>query len=111
MGLMLMILLAINPLIDYLLRYPEIWRYSAALIILLPIGFLMGVPFPVAMGVIFDSAAQRAYAWSANGCASVLTSIASAQIALAFGISSIMGCALVSYIVVAFTWHLIDRAA
>jgi hypothetical protein len=109
-GLLLVVLLAIDPLIEYLLDYPGMWQYSAALIILLPIGFLMGLPFPFGMRVILSSASQRAYAWSANGCASVLTSIASAQIALAFGISSIMVCALVSYIVVGLTWHHIDRA-
>jgi MFS family permease len=110
-GLLLLVLLALDPFVGYLLRFSEIWQYCGALLVLLPIGFLMGLPFTFGMREMLSCASQRAYAWSANGCASVLTSIVSAQIALAFGISFIIGCALVSYLVVIYSWRLVDRVS
>jgi hypothetical protein len=72
-------------------------RFASAFLLLLPIGFLMGIPFPMGMRYLFDSPPQRAFGWAVNGCASVLAAIAAAQIALSFGISQILFCGLVSY--------------
>jgi hypothetical protein len=78
-------------------------------LVLLPIGFLMGLPFPLGMRDMLNSPTQRAYAWSVNGCASVLTSIVSAQFALVLGISFILGCAIAAYFVVIFSWQQLNR--
>jgi hypothetical protein len=69
----------------------------------------MGLPFTLGMRDMLSSATQRAYAWSANGCASVLTAVVSAQMALIFGISSILGCAIAAYFVVLFSWQQMNR--
>ena len=108
-GILLLAFFVLNLLIEQLLRLPDIWRYTGALLVLLPIGFLMGLPFPLGMRDMLNSPTQRAYAWSVNGCASVLTSIVSAQLALVFGISSILGCAIAAYFVVTFSWQQINR--
>jgi len=75
----------------------------------MPIGFLMGLPFPLGMRDMLKSPMQRAYAWSINGCASVLTSIISAQIALVSGISYILGCAIAAYLIVICSWQYLER--
>jgi hypothetical protein len=100
----------LDSLVEYLLKLREIWQYVWALLVLLPIGFLMGLPFTIGMRDLLSTATQRAYAWSANGCASVITAIVSAQIALIFGISSILSCAIAAYIVVILSWQRINRA-
>jgi hypothetical protein len=100
---------ALDSLVGYLLRFGEIWQYIWALLVLLPIGFLMGLPFTIGMRDLLSTATQRAYAWSANGCASVITAIVSAQIALIFGISSILSCAIAAYLVVILSWQRINR--
>jgi hypothetical protein len=87
-----------------------IWQYAVALLILGPIGFLMGLPFTIAMRDMLSSAAQRAYAWSANGCASVLSSIVAAQLALSFGIISILLSAIAAYGVVMLSWQQMNKA-
>jgi hypothetical protein len=69
----------------------------------------MGLPFPLGMRDMLNSPTQRAYAWSVNGCASVLTSIVSAQLALVCGISFILGCAIAAYFVVILSWQQINR--
>jgi hypothetical protein len=74
------------------------WRYVGALLFLIPAGFLMGLPFPMGMRLLLPDPVQRSYAWSLNGCASVLASIAAAQIALSAGISYIMNFAILAYI-------------
>jgi len=48
---------------------------------------------------LLENSVQRAYAWSVNGCASVLSAIIAAQIALSFGIPLIAIIAVFSYLV------------
>jgi hypothetical protein len=74
-------------------------RYALALFLLLPAGFLMGLPFPLGMRFILQSPVQRAYAWTANGCASVLSSIVAAQIAISWGIPQVAAMAVAAYLV------------
>jgi hypothetical protein len=73
-------------------------RYVITILILLPVGFLMGLPFPLGMRQILNNPIQRAYAWSANGCASVLSSVIAAQVAVSFGIPLIAAAAALTYL-------------
>lgn len=95
------VLILIHSIIDmatpHILRTSAGIRYLIIYVILFPTGFLMGLPFPLGMRYLVGSQVQRAYAWSVNGCASVLTSILSAQIAISFGIPIILICAALSY--------------
>ncbi len=89
----------INPrIVDALLGFSGSIRLLMGFLLLFPFGFLMGIPFPLGMRYLFDAPAHRAYGWSINGCASILTSIVAAQIALSFGICQIMLCGSVSYL-------------
>jgi hypothetical protein len=88
----------IGQYIYHVLGLPVAWRYATAILLLLPAGILMGLPFPLGMQFLLQNSAQRSYAWSVNGCASVLTSIVSAQIAISFGNSRIMLAAVLAYI-------------
>ena len=110
-GLLLLTYVTLNPLLRLLLGAAAIWQYAVALLVLGPIGFLMGLPFTIGMRDILSSATQRAYAWAANGCASVLASIAAAQIALMFGIPYVLGCALAAYGIVVLSWLKMNRAS
>lgn len=87
----------LNPILDRIQGFSTISRYLLCLILLIPPGFLMGLPFPLGMQYLLNLPSQRAYAWTANGCASVLASVASAQIALSFGISEILIGAISAY--------------
>ena len=114
LGILLVLLLAasvaLDPLIRWLLGCAPIWQYAVALLILSQIGFLMGLPFTMGMRDILSSAAQRAYAWSANGCASVLSSIMAAQMALLFGIDFILLSAIAAYGIVMLSWKQMNKA-
>lgn len=86
-----------NPMMHRVIQLNQFLRYPLSLLLLLPPGFLLGLPFPLGMRYILNLPAQRTYAWTINGCASVLASIASAQIALGIGISAIMIFAISAY--------------
>jgi hypothetical protein len=73
-------------------------RYVIAILILFPVGFLMGLPFPLGMRQILNNPVQRAYAWSTNGCASVLSAVIAAQVAVSFGIPLIAAAAVLTYL-------------
>jgi hypothetical protein len=97
-GMLIITLVLADWSLDTIMGLPVIWHYIFALVLLLPVGFLMGLPFPLGMRFLLNNPAQRAYAWSVNGCASVLTSIISAQIALSFSHNLIMTCAVLAYV-------------
>jgi len=60
-------------------------------------GFLMGMPFPLGMRHLAQSPPAKSYAWAANGCAAVLASILSAQIAVSAGFAWVLAAAAAAY--------------
>ncbi len=94
---------SVYAVVDRLFALSLTAQYVWAFALLLPAGLLMGLPFPVAMQRGLESPFQRAHAWAANGCASVLASILSVQVALNFGISTIMLAAVCSYLISLFS--------
>jgi hypothetical protein len=80
-----------------LLALPESWRYAALAAGMMIPGFAMGVPFPLGMRLLLRRPVDRTFAWAVNGCASVLGSIAAAQIAISGGLPWILCAALICY--------------
>ncbi|MBT8358284.1 MAG: hypothetical protein KJO61_10995, partial [Deltaproteobacteria bacterium] len=95
---LIVILVSFDSIIYYILVFSSFPRFLLASILLFPAGFLAGLPFSLGMRYLLKSPVERAYAWSANGCTSVLASILSAQIAISSGISIILICSVLSYI-------------
>jgi hypothetical protein len=85
-------------LVPYMLEYSNALRFMFSLLFLLPAGFLMGMPFPIGMRFLLDAPVQRAYAWSVNGCASVLSAIVAAQLAISWGIPQIAAAGIFAYL-------------
>jgi hypothetical protein len=79
---------------DGLLKFAFLTRLLLVLLIMMPAGLLIGTPFPLGMKHLAADATGRTYAWSVNGCASVLSAVLAAQLAISFG----MGCLLVGAI-------------
>jgi hypothetical protein len=93
---------AIELLVPYMLEYSSAMRFIFSLLFLLPAGFLMGMPFPIGMRFLLDTPVQRAYAWSVNGCASVLSAIVAAQIAISWGIPQVAAAGVLAYVTAIF---------
>ncbi|MBW2247110.1 MAG: hypothetical protein JRF62_07895, partial [Deltaproteobacteria bacterium] len=92
-AVLVLVFLGLDPMIRGILGFSKILQYALAILLLILPCFLVGFPFPLGMRYLLNRPAQRAYAWTANGCASVLASVLSAQIALSLGIPIIILCA------------------
>ena len=74
-------------------------RLLSSTLILAPLGFLMGLPFPKGVAITSRSAPGLIpWAWGINGCASVLSSILASMGALTFGFSWVLACAGGAYL-------------
>ncbi len=88
-------------------------RIATAVAMLVPIGFLMGMPFPIGMKMAsLRPGAPTAFLWGINGATSVCASVLAVSIALSWGISSAFWAGCISYVVgfaalasVARTWR------
>jgi len=88
------------------------WRLAArcvvSVLLLAPLGFLMGMPFPVGIRLVSKANSKLLpWVWGVNGCFSVTGSVLSVVLAMSFGFSTVMNCAAVIYLlaIVALTRH------
>ncbi len=92
----LIVVIACYPLLlphlfRWLLGGHLVFRLAASVVILSPLGFLMGVPFPKGIRLTGRIAPGLVpWAWGVNGCASVLSSILAAMIAISYGFSWVL---------------------
>ena len=76
---------------ELFLGYPFTARVLVSLIILAPMGFLMGIPFPKGLTRLNEKAPSLVpLAWGINGCASVISSILATIGAMSWGFSAVM---------------------
>jgi len=73
-------------------------RVIAGGLVLLPLGVLMGGMFPRGIAYLEGAAPGWVpWAWGINGAASVISSVASALLALSFGFSAVIAAGAVCY--------------
>ena len=78
--------------------WPTAARLAVALALLGPIGFFLGMPFPLGLKALGGRApALVPWAWGINACASVVSASLATFIALHVGFTPVLGCALVLY--------------
>ncbi|MGD2135127.1 MAG: hypothetical protein PVF27_03160 [Gemmatimonadales bacterium] len=74
------------PAVHWLQPSPLWWRATVAIVLGAPLAFLMGVPFPIGLRRLVGSdPAGTAWAWAANGFASVVAAPLAALISLEAG--------------------------
>jgi hypothetical protein len=80
------------------LGWPLAGRLAVAVLAVLPLGLLMGIPFPQGIAYL-EQAAPRLipWAWGINGCASVMAAILAAMGALTFGFSGVLVAGALAY--------------
>ena len=82
--------------------WPTAARLAVTLALLGPIGFLLGMPFPLGLKALGARApALVPWAWGINACASVVSASLATFIALHIGFTPVLGCALVLYVLAA----------
>jgi hypothetical protein len=75
-------------------------RFAISILLLAPLGFLMGMPFPIGIRIADNVDPKLVpWSWGVNGCLSVVSSVLSVIIALSFGFSLVLKCAAIVYLV------------
>jgi hypothetical protein len=75
-------------------------RIGAAVLLVAPLAFFMGLPFPVGLAATAVRApALVPWAWGINGCASVLSAVAATVVAIHAGFTAVLAAAIVLYAV------------
>jgi spermidine synthase len=73
-------------------------RIAITLLVLAPLGFLMGIGFPRGLAALDAARPSRLpLAWAVNGFASVVSAILAPMIALSWGFDAVFGCAALAY--------------
>jgi hypothetical protein len=101
----LLYLQVLGPVFSELVFLPIGWRIAVSALLIAPLAFCMGMPFPLGMSRLNHAAPGLApWAWGINGCASVLSAILAALLAIQFGFMAVVLMAMVLYIVAALSY-------
>ena len=80
-------------------------RVILTLTLIAPLAFLMGLPFPLGLSSLAAEApASIPWAWGINGCASVLSALLAALLAVHFGYSAVLLMAAGLYALAVLVW-------
>ena len=98
-------LFILDPLFNWLSAWPAAARMVVSSLLIAPLAFFMGSPFPLALSSLGKQAPTLIpLAWGVNGCASVLSAILATLLAIHFGFSAVIVLALVLYAVSMFVF-------
>ncbi|MGC8872999.1 MAG: hypothetical protein ACP5SI_00945 [Chloroflexia bacterium] len=90
-------LLGLPLLLGATLHFPLGGRLLVSVLVLTPLGFLMGIPFPTAVRALGTRRHLIPWAWAVNGCASVLGAIGAQWLALAVGYRAVLALGAICY--------------
>lgn len=100
----LIYLFILGPLFEQLMSWPILARIVVTLILIMPLAFCMGLPFPLALDRLGRDASELIpWAWGVNGCASVISAVLATLLAIHFGFSFVIIAALVLYLFAALS--------
>jgi hypothetical protein len=98
------------------------FRLIISAVLLVPLGFVMGMPFPTGLRALAAAASKESseessdnaveWAWAMNAAASVLGSVLAMVIAIQFGLTITLACGAIAYLLaLAFVRCLLMKAA
>lgn len=91
-------LLVLAPIFKPLMGQPGAARVAIAVVLIAPLAFAMGMPFPLALGRLAENAPdQIPWAWAVNGCASVLSAVLATLLAIHLGFTLVVMLAIGLY--------------
>ncbi|MCK5110591.1 MAG: methyltransferase domain-containing protein [Arcobacteraceae bacterium] len=95
--------LTLDTIFTYLITQPEIVKIVFSIILIAPLAFAMGIPFPMGLSQIGkDSPQLIPWGWGVNGCASVISAIGAGLISIHFGFGAVIIIALAFYMIAFF---------
>jgi len=105
-GIALIYIALIPQVYQQLIGLPDGLKIPLALIMIAPLAFCMGMPFPLGLKQVADSAPDFIpWAWGINGFASVLAASLATLLAIEFGFRVVVLLALLLYLAAATVFH------
>jgi len=78
---------------------PAAGKMAITLLLIAPLGFFMGMPFPIGLSSVAEHAHRYLpWAWGINGCASVISAVLATLLAIHFGFNTVIVIALLLYL-------------
>jgi len=100
--LALLYLFLLPPLFRWLMPLPDTAKILLSLVLIAPLAFCMGMPFPLGLARVAAEAPDWIpWAWGINGCASVLSAILATILAIHGGFTVVVGLAAGLYVLAA----------
>jgi hypothetical protein len=98
-AVVMVVIFALDGFVAWISPWPMFGRVLAVMLSLLPLGFLMGIPFPRGLSWLEAHYPEmKAWAWAINGCASVIASVLAAILVLSYGFSLAMILGAAAYL-------------
>lgn len=82
----------LGPLLAGLLTMSEFWRCTLTVLLLAPLGLLMGMPMPLGLRLLHADANLVPWSWGINNATSVLGAIVAVILAMNFGFTITLLC-------------------
>ena len=99
-------LAGLPPLLGWLAPLPQAFKVAAALGLVAPLGFFMGMPFPLGLARIQARSPDLVpWAWGINGCASVISAVLATVVAVHLGFTAVVALAVALYITAALAFR------
>jgi len=93
----------LETMFSNLLGAPTIMKILMSGILIAPLAFCMGIPFPMGLTRLSITAPNMIpWVWGVNGCASVISAVMATLLAIHFGFTAVVLIALCIYIIAAF---------
>jgi hypothetical protein len=110
-GLLVFLILVLRPAFDAALGLPFGARVAISIAILAPVGFFMGMPFPLGISAVSDLGPHLVpWAWGINGGTSVLGSVLAIVVAMGTGFTWVLLFSAGIYLVAFFAMRPVVQA-
>ena len=97
-ALALLAALVLGPVLAHFAGAPVWARHLLCALLIAPLGFAMGIPFPKGLTALRARAPTLApWAWGINGCASVVSAVGATLLALHAGFAALLVAAALAY--------------
>jgi hypothetical protein len=87
----------LGPILGPLLTLGEFWRCVVAVLLLAPLGLLMGMPMPLGLRLLHVDGRLVPWSWGINSATSVLGAIVAVILAMNFGFMVTLLCGMAVY--------------
>jgi SAM-dependent methyltransferase len=105
-GVALVYLWALPALFAPLVAWPQPAKVAVSLVLIAPLAFAMGLPFPLGLARVSRSRPRLVpWAWGVNGCASVISAVLATVLAIHFGFTVVVLLAVALYLLAAAVFH------